>query len=368
MAKKSFYSMLFMCMLFLPVEAQKELSWENVTALHFAATHGTDKEHALQQYLLLDEAVWNRNRELQDQYLTFAKEFSQMSINSGAPKVNKELDEMVDKVNKLIKEHPEMADQLKEQLKEIEKARGVYTGHVNNDVKSYTYDPEELLRKLTSLAVGKRAYTDHIEIEGGLYGVKTGPRYGPVEPDAFKRPKTPEQYEYTWGVIDSNGNVIIEPKYKSPAISSAKLDIIFLETKDKNGAVRVGARGYDGRVRIPFVYDNYNINSSWRLGKSYPFCAFHKGGKWGFIDFDNNVLFPFEFVKVKSHAYYEVSKDGKNYGMIDYETAKLIVPLKYKGLWDYGGEYLEMWRFDSKIDQYDKKTYQLVNTIPEPKD
>ncbi|MCR5712964.1 MAG: hypothetical protein K6G46_11040 [Prevotella sp.] len=77
-------------------------------------------------------------------------------------------------------------------------------------------------------------------------------------------------------------------------------------------------------------------------------------------------MYPFEFKTVKSHAYYEVSKDGKNFGMIDVETAKIVVPLKYKGLWDYGGDYLEMWRFDIKIDQYDKNTYQLVNTIPAP--
>lgn len=360
--------MLFMCMLFLPIEAQREMRWENVTALYFAATHGTDKEHVLQQYLLFDDAVLDRNRELTHQYSTFTKEFAQMSINTQAPGFNKELDETVAQVNKLIKEHPEMADQLKEQLKEIEKARGEYASHVDNDVKGYTYDPKELLRKLTNIAVGKRTYTDYMDIGGGLYAVKTGPRYGPLEPDAFQRAKTPEQYEYTWGAIDYDGNVIIEPQYNSLADGSAKLDIIFLETKDKNGIVHVGARGYDGRIRIPFIYDNYRMYTGWKLCKDYPFCAFAKGDMWGFVDFDNKVLYPFEFKTVKSHAYYEVSKDGKNFGMIDDETAKLIVPLKYKGLWDYGGEYLEMWRFDSKIDQYDKKTYQLVNTIPEPKD
>lgn len=32
----------------------QEMMWENITALHFAATGGTDEEHALQQWLLFD--------------------------------------------------------------------------------------------------------------------------------------------------------------------------------------------------------------------------------------------------------------------------------------------------------------------------
>ena len=103
----------------LPMAAQ-EMRWENVTALNFAATNGTDKENALQQYLLFDEAVLDKHRDLLEQYMTFAEEFVQMSLNAEAPQMNKAIDEMIANAKQTMKEHPELAEELKEQLKEVE--------------------------------------------------------------------------------------------------------------------------------------------------------------------------------------------------------------------------------------------------------
>ena len=257
-----------------------------------------------------------------------------------------------------------MADDLKAQLKEVERARAEYNGNVNEDVKDYTYDPKELLEKLTNLAEGKRTYTAYKDIGRGLYAVQTGACYGPLEPDAFKRAKTPEENKFSWGAIDYDGNVILKPIYSDVA-DHENWNMIFLAVKDKDGTVRLGACGYDARVRIPFVYTGcigYND------GGDNGICAYTKGDKWGFVDFDNKMLFPFEFARVKYHAYFEVSKDGKNFGIIDDELVRMVVPMKYKGLWDYGSEYLEMERFDNKIDCYDKKTFKLVKTEPRPHD
>lgn len=351
-----------LCLLPLEAQEEREMHWENVTALYFAATNGTDRENALQQYLLFDDAVLNRNKSLFLQYKTFVEEFSTMSINTSAPQVNKEIDDAIAEVKKLMKDHPEMADDLKAQLKEVERMRGEYNGHVNEDVKEYTHDPKELLGKLTNIAVCKRTYTAYKDIGKGLYAVKTGACYGPLEPDAFKRVKTPETEEFSWGAIDYDGNIILKPIY-SDVDNRENWGMIFLAIKDKSGTVRLGACGYDGRVRIPFVYTGcmgyYN-------GGDNGICAFTKGDKWGFVDFDNKVLFPFEFAKVKYHAYFEISKDGKNFGIIDDGLAKMVVPMKYKGLWDYMETYLEMERFDGKIDCYDKKTYKFVKTEPKP--
>ena len=344
--------------------AQREMRWENVTALYFAATNGTDRDNALQQYLLFDEAVLNRNLKLYRQYETFAKEFTTMSINASASGVNKEIDDAIAEVKKMMKEHPEMADDLKAQLKEIERMRGEYNGHVNEDVKEYTYDPKELLMKLTNIAVGKRTYTAYKDIGRGLYAVQTGACYGPLEPDAFKRTKTPEKYEYTWGAIDYDGNVILKPIY-GDVDDRESWGMIFLAIKDKSGTVRLGACGYDGRVRIPFVYTGC---MGYHDGGDNGICAYTKGDKWGFVDFDNKMLFPFEFARVKYRAYFQVSKDGKNFGIIDDGLAKMVVPMKYKGIWSYMETYLEMERFDDKIDCYDKKTFRLVKTIPRPHD
>ena len=212
--KRMFFVMGLLSLLSLSVAAQeREMRWENVTALYFAATNGTDRDNALQQYLLFDDAVLNRNKSLFLQYKTFVEEFSTMSINTSAPQVNKEIDDAIAEVKKLMKEHPEMADDLKAQLKEIERMRGEYNGHVNEDVKEYTNDPKELLGKLTNIAVCKRTYTAYKDIGKGLYAVKTGACYGPLEPDAFKRVKTPETEEFSWGAIDYDGNIILKPIY-----------------------------------------------------------------------------------------------------------------------------------------------------------
>jgi hypothetical protein len=363
--KRMFFVMGLLSLLSLSVAAQERaMRWENVTALYFAATNGTDRDNALQQYLLFDDAVLNRNRSLYRQYETFAKEFTTMSINASASGVNKEIDDVVAEVKKMIKEHPEMADELNAQLKEVEKMRGEYNGHVNEEIKEYTYNPKELLEKLTNISQGKRTYTAYKDIGNGLYAVQTGACYGPLEPDAFKRVKTPEKNKFSWGAIDYDGNVILKPIY-SDVDDREKWDMIFLAIKDKSGAVRLGACGYDGRVRIPFVYTGC---MGYHDGGENGICAYTKGDKWGFVDFDNKMLFPFEFARVKYHAYFEVSKDGKNFGIIDDGLAKMVVPMKYKGLWDYMETYLEMERFDNKIDCYDKKTFRLVKTEPKPHD
>lgn len=57
-----------LCLLPLEAQEEREMHWENVTALYFAATNGTDRENALQQYLLFDDAVLNRNKSLFLQY------------------------------------------------------------------------------------------------------------------------------------------------------------------------------------------------------------------------------------------------------------------------------------------------------------
>lgn len=350
----------------LPMGAQ-EMRWENVTALNFVVTGGADKENALQQYLLFDESVMDRNRELFEQYKTFAQEFGQMSLNSEVPQFDKELDEMTAKVKQMMKDHPELADELKKSLKEVEMARGEYFNHVDNEVKEYTYDPKEILRKMTSIAVNQRTYTAYKDIGGGLFAVKTGACYGPLELDAFKRVQTPEKNEYTWGAIKYDGNVIMKPIYKGFNLFNEDLDIIFLETKDAKGKVSAGARGYDGRVRIPFDYDSYDY---WAKGANDEgICPFSKNGKTGFVTFDNKVLLPFEFTK----AHYDapgwiVSKDGKNLGVVDTKQGRLVIPCKYKYFWDCSDGVTKMQRFDRKIDVYDNNSYQLIRTEPEPQD
>ena len=351
----------------LPVVAQEEeveMHWENMTTLHYVATNGTDKENALQQYLLFDEAVLDKNRALLEQYKTFAEEFVQMSLNAEAPQMNKAIDEMIANAKQTMKEHPELAAELKEQLKEVERMRGEYNNHADNEVTAYTYDPKDILRKLTAIAVGKRSFTDYRDIGNGMFAVKTGACYGPLEPDAFNRVKTPEINEYTWGAIDYEGKFIIEPKYGKFRNSWAEADFIYLNTKDKNGTAHYGALGYDGRVRIPFIYD-YDEDIDVENGK----CVLCKNGMFGIVTLDNKLLLPFEYKKIKGWKKNEwlVAKDGKNWGFMD-GNMKIVIPMKYDSLWDGHDNVIEMLRFDKMLDVYDATTFRFLRTIPKPHD
>lgn len=360
---------LVLSLLCLPVVAQEdeeevEMHWENITTLYFAATGGTDKENALQQYLLFDGRVMNRNRKLFRQYETFFEEFVQMGLNKEAPLMNKEIDEMIANAKQTMKEHPELAAELKEQLKEVERMRGEYNNHADNEVTEYTYDPKEILRKLTAIAVGKRAFTDHRDIGNGLFAVKTGACYGPLDPDAFNRVKTPESSEYTWGAIDYEGNVIIQPRYGGFGNCWPDADFIYLSTKDKNGTVHYGALGYDNRVRIPFIYD-YDEAIDIEHGK----CVMCKNDMLGIVTLDNQPVLPFEYKKIKGwdRNVWLVSKDGKNFGIMD-DNLKIVIPMKYCNIWDEHDNHLEMQRFDNQIDVYDLKTFKFLRTIPRPRD
>ena len=340
------------------------MHWENVTALNFAATNGTDKENALQQYLLFDEAVLDRNRALLEQYKTFAEEFMQMSIKAEAPQMNKEIDEMIANAKQTMKEHPELAAELKEQLKEVERMRGEYNNYADNEVTAYTYDPKEILRKLTAIAVGKLTFTDHRDIGNGMFAVKTGACYGPLEPDAFKRVKTPEGNEYTWGAIDYAGKFVIEPKYGKFRDCWADADFIYLKTKDKNGTVHYGALGYDNRVRLPFIYD-YDED----LDVEHSKCVMCKNGMFGIVTLDNDLLLPFEYKKIKGWKSNQwlVAKDGKNWGYMD-GNLRIVIPMKYQSIWDGHDNVIEMLRFDKMLDVYDATTFKFLRTKPKPHD
>lgn len=354
--KKLSFVLGLLSLLSLSVAAQeeREMRWENVTALYFAATNGTDRENALQQYLLFDDAVLNDNQELISQYRTFVQEFGQMSLNAAVPEGVKEMDEGIAKVKQIIKEHPELAEELKEQIKELEAQKREFAGYVNDEVKEYTYDPATILKKLTQLAVNKKAYTGCKDIGKGLFAIAEGPCYGPVQVKDIS-PVFQKGSEYTWGAIDSNGRQVIPAKYNDFPEFYPDLDIIVLTTKDKSGKFRAGACGYDGRVRIPFIYDEAFKRGSFIWTDNPPkfhLYIFKKDGKYGFIGLDGEVLQPCVYAKIEGGGFWSVTKDYKNYGLVDDADGRLVVPLEYKGAWvDDGMVYKK--RHDGKVEVCD---------------
>ena len=371
--KRMFFVMGLLALLSLSVAAQeREMRWENVTALYFAATNGTDRDNALQQYLLFDERVLDRNKALLKQYQTFKQEFGQMSLNQTVPEGMKEIDEGIARIKQVMKEHPEMAEMLKEQLKEIEAQKKEFSGMTDSEVTEYTYDPATILKKLTNLAVNKKTYTGYRDIGNGIFAVTESPRFGLVYENDLTSAKIQEGKEFTWGAIDGNGRQVIPSKYKEFRETWSEQDLIILYTKQSDGSIRAGACGYDGRVRIPFIYDEAYERGTFIWTDKTPtfhFYLFKSNGKYGFIGLDGQVLQPCVYGKAEVSGFgWLVTKDWKDYGLVDFATGKLVVPIKYKGYhYDDFAKNLKMVRHDGKLDVFDEN-FKVIRTENAPKD
>lgn len=347
----------------LPASAQeeREVQWVNVTALHYAATGQKDKTNTLQQYLLIDEAVAEQHEDVVEDMKTFSTEFGQMVVNEIVPESLKEMEATLAELKKMAAEHPEFAEAYKEALKQAEEARTEMQGMTDSEA-SLSVDPSALLKKLTQIAVNKKAYTGYRDIGGGLYLVTEEPIYGSLSDDSFTWAIMQGDTGYTWGAINYDGKVVIPLKYAYCRSHFADYDILFMETQ-AGGRVRAGAYGYDGRVRIPFEYDEYR---GW-CSLDGNTAVFVKGGKLGWVSLDGKVQQPFEYIWAEEiGGAWMVTKDDRNKGIVDLHGG-LIIPLKYKSFWRWDNDEIFMERFDGKLDVYNESG-KLLRTDPAPEE
>ena len=336
----------------------QEVEWVDITALNYVATGGKDPSHCLRQFLLFDEASVESHPDIFDRYRTFAGEYSQIMMDEFVPESVKMYDEAIAQTEKMIKEHPEQADGLKAQLNELKAARKESESKAGQEKKTLSVDPVTLLEDLKSVAIGKKAYSAWRDVDGGLYAVTTAPRYGSFSGDT----DVPESSWYTWGIIDSQGREVVPMKYERFSDYDRDYDIIFPKTIDKNGKVRMGAMGYDGRVRISFEYDSlgYHLYEAGCV-------SFWKGGKMGLLTLDGKQLHAFEFSNAECVGTgWVVSKTGSDWGLMD-THGRIVVPLKYKDFWGTEEGEIQMERTDGRIDAYRSDgTFEFVRTFDKP--
>ena len=359
---------LAMLLYVLPAAAQQEIDpddmeWVEITSLNAVVSGQDGADKVLQQYLLFYGPAVEGN-EVFDRFVTFMEEYSQMMMNKAVPEGQKAAQESIAQMREMMKEYPAMAADLEQAIKGIEEAMGEFSGLADESVTSYSVDPAALLADLKKLAVNKKAYSGYVDIDRGMFSVTEAPRYVPSNGDYFSGVDVPEESRYTWGAIDYSGRSVIEPRYDRFGDVYEDDDIIFLYTKEKDGSIRTGALGFDGRVRIPFIYDEiYDIVTSPKQ-----LACFHKGDKMGFVDFDGKVIQSFEYVDAfRCGVGWIVSKDGKNYGIVSY-GGQLAVPLKYKSYWGSDDDANPMMeRFDGKLDVLDRETLKVlrVETVPD---
>lgn len=337
--------------------------WMNITDLQYAASEEFSKSsdnhptHVLQQYLLMPEDAIDENDPLYHRLKTFAEEYGQMRLNRGLSDGNSEFAKIKAEVEKMIKEHPELAGELRAQLREAESQMAEYNKMGNPTVTSFSVNPAAILRDLKKLAINHKAYSQYQSIGGDLYAVTEAPLYGPLPDSHDPIINLNDQAGYTWGVINLKGESVIAAKYYRIRAYYPDEDIIFLEGKEKNGSIRAGARGYDGRVRIPFIYDFYDSR-----GYGKPSACFNKNGKFGFVDYDGKTLSPFVYTMVDNRFGYGwlVSKDGKLIGVVGEDGIEKVKPT-YTGLYDDANGIFKMNRKDGMVDVFDGN-YQLLRT------
>ena len=346
----------------LPAVAQEErdMQWVNITTLRYAAKGEKDPSHALQQYLLLDQAAAEPHEDVVEELRTFSEEYAQIMMNQVVPEGMKEIQESLAEMKKQAKEHPELADVLNEAIKAAEETMKELQG-MEQPEASLSVDPSALLKKLTQIAVNKKAYTGYRDLGDGLYLVTEEPLYGSLSDDSFTWASVQRDSGYTWGAINADGKVVIPLKYAYCRSHFADYDILFMETQ-VNGKVRAGAYGYDGRVRIPFEYDEYR---GW-CSLDGNTAVFVKGGKLGWVSLDGKVQQPFEYIWGEEiGGAWMVTKDDKNMGIVNLHGS-LVVPLKYKAFWRWDNDEIFMQRFDGKLDVYNESG-KLLRTDPAPK-
>ncbi len=157
-----------------------------------------------------------------------------------------------------------------------------------------------------------------------------------------------EKYQLKEGLIDTNGNIILEPKFDE------------ISGYYQNGYMRVRNNGKTGiidekgEIIIPIEYDDISdFKNSVFLAK--------KNKKWGMINEKNNIVIPIEYNKIRffSEGLALISLKGK-IGYIDSNNKMIIEPnYKFNLLGDFSNGLATI-RKDDKYGYINKKNEIII--------
>ena len=150
-----------------------------------------------------------------------------------------------------------------------------------------------------------------------------------------------------WGVIDSNGNIVIDPSYAEMIVVPNSKEDVFLCTFDVNyddGTYSTKALNSKNEE----IYTNYeqieaisNMDENQNLSYDGKVLRVQNGGKYGLINMDGNEILPCEYDQITALQGVEentllVLKDG-NYGIVD-DEGKTLLPTSYAEIQALGDE------------------------------
>ncbi len=149
-----------------------------------------------------------------------------------------------------------------------------------------------------------------------------------------------------WGVIDSNGNIVIDPAYSEMIVVPNSKKDVFLCTFDVNydeGTYNTKALNCKNEE----IYTNYeqieaisSMDKNQNLSYDGKALRVQNGGKYGLINMEGNEILPCEYDEITALQGVEntllVLKDG-NYGVVN-DEGKQLLPTTYSEIQALGDE------------------------------
>ena len=176
-----------------------------------------------------------------------------------------------------------------------------------------------------------------------------------------------------WGVIDSNGNVVIDPSYAEMIVVPNSKKDIFLCTFDVNyddGTYSTKALNSKNEE----IFTNYeqveaisSVDENEKLSYDGSAIKVQNGGKYGLINMEGTEILPCEYDEITALQGVEnallVSKDG-NYGIVN-DEGKTLLPTEYaeiQGLGDKTTDGFIVKNADGKYGVVDTSNGQVIDT------
>ena len=150
-----------------------------------------------------------------------------------------------------------------------------------------------------------------------------------------------------WGVVDTNGDTVIEPMYQEMIVVLNKSKDVFLVTYDVNEEnLEYKTKVVNKENKEIFTeYDKVealeNYDSNGNVWYEEDLLRVQKDGKYGLIDIDKKEILATEYEKIETLKGLQnsilVVKDGK-YGLIN-KTGKFIIDADYKSIESIDEDY-----------------------------
>lgn len=190
---------------------------------------------------------------------------------------------------------------------------------------------EDIAACSVSINSGSDVMYDYIDSDGRLiYQKRKSQSAGVGEVDKLKD----NLYRTNTGLIDTSGNYIL--KHNMGYAKMMDSNTVYISDYQGNGIYKKYFYNIKSNTLKELI--GYNFISNVIPGAGC--LAITKGGKFGLIDVNENVIMPFEYNNIslsEDNKFLKLQKDGK-YGLADFK-GNILIPCEFDSLSKNAGEY-----------------------------